>query len=121
MRLVQTTCNKCGAQLDIDLDHLQAYCPYCGVKLLMDFDKVDIVLTEKERTRRKIEHEEQETKRTQMAYEHENAKQEREVKQVDKEWRKNALGWVAGFLVLSLIFLCFFIWIILPGKSMRRE
>jgi len=74
----------------------------------MDFDKVDIVLTEKERTRRKIEHEEQETKRTQMAYEHETAKQEREVKQVDKEWRKNALGWVAGFLVLSLIFFMFF-------------
>lgn len=104
MRLVQTTCKKCGAQLDIDLDHLQAYCPYCGVKLLMDFDKVDIVLTEKERTRRKIEHEEQETKRAKMAYEHETAKQERESRQNDKEWIKKALSTLAMVLVVLFVF-----------------
>ena len=106
MRLVQTTCNKCGAQLDIDLDHLQAYCPYCGIKLLMDFNKLDRVLTEKEKTRRTIEHEEQETKRTQMAYEHETAKQERESKQKDKEWTKsNLVVLIAILLMILLMFL----------------
>ena len=106
MRLVQTTCNKCGAQLDIDLDHLQAYCPYCGFKLLMDFAKLDRVLTEKEKTRRAVEHEEQETKRTQMTYDYESAKQERESKQKDKERTKSTLvGIVALLLMILLIFL----------------
>ncbi len=108
MRLVQTTCKKCGAQLDIDLDHLQAYCPYCGIKLLMDFDKLDKVLTEKEKTRRTIELEEQKTKRTQMAYEHESTLKERESKQHDKEWIKKAFGGLAIVLIYFFMFYSLF-------------
>jgi len=115
MRLVQTICNKCGAQLDIDLDRLQAYCPYCGIKLLMDFDKLDRVLTEKEKTRRTIEHDEQETKRAQMAYEHESTKQERESRQIDKEWIKKA------FDVLAMALVLFFVFFYLPDHMFDSE
>lgn len=106
MRLVQTTCNKCGAQLDIDLDHLQAFCPYCGDKLLIDFAKLDRVLTEKEKTKRALEHDAQETKRTQMTFEHENVKQEREYKQKDKESTKQTL---TTLLFLSILMLFIFL------------
>lgn len=103
MRLVQTTCNKCGAQLDIELDHLQAYCPYCGTKLLMDFDKLDRVLTEKEKTRRTIEHEVQLTKRTQMEYQYESQKYDSANKQKDKERNHQIIGLVTTLLFLVLL------------------
>ena len=108
MRLVESTCRNCGAQLDIDLDHLQAYCPFCGNKLLMDFEKYDKVLTEKEKTKRTVEHESQLTKRTQIAYEHESMQQAQESDQKDKEWRKKAFGVAAYVLVMFFIFYMLF-------------
>lgn len=105
MRLVEFTCGNCGAQLDIDLDHLQAYCPFCGKKLMMDFDKLDRVLTEKEKTKRTVEQETQQTKRTLLAYEHDQKKLDYSTKQKDKEWRRT----VFGLLVLLLITLLFFL------------
>lgn len=69
MRLMKMQCQSCGAQLEIDLDHLQAFCPYCGQKLMMDFDQVGQVLAEKEKTTRHINTEEQKTRRLQMQYE----------------------------------------------------
>ena len=112
MRLVQTTCNKCGAQLDIDLDHLQAYCPYCGFRLLMDFDKLERVLSEKEKSKRTIEHEVQETKRTQMAYEYESKKIDSASKQKDKEWKRLILGSITIILLLvfSMVSLVYIPW-----------
>lgn len=103
MRLVQTTCNKCGAQLDIDLDHLVAFCPYCGVRSLMDFEKIDRVLTEKEKTKRAIEHDVQETKRTQMAYEYEFKKDDSSRKQKDKESKRSNLRSITILLILFLL------------------
>lgn len=52
MRLIQMKCSNCGAPLDINLDHLQAYCPYCGQKLLIDIDKLNEIIAEKEKTKR---------------------------------------------------------------------
>lgn len=109
MRLVESTCGNCGAQLNIDLDHLQAYCPFCGKKLLMDFDKLDRVLTEKEKTKRTVEQETQQTKRTLIAYEHESMQQAHESDQKDKDWRKKAFGVAALVLVwLFCIFMIFY-------------
>lgn len=52
MRLVDVKCKKCGADLEIDLDKLQAFCPYCGSKLKIDIKNVDKVLSAKEKTKR---------------------------------------------------------------------
>lgn len=52
MRLIETTCNKCGATLEIDLDNLQAYCQHCGSKLQIDIDNLDQLLLSKEKTER---------------------------------------------------------------------
>ena len=55
MRFVELTCNSCGAALNVDIDGLQAYCPYCGKKLLFDLDQMELILAEKERTKRSVE------------------------------------------------------------------
>lgn len=51
-RLIHMKCQNCGANLELDLDHLMAYCPYCGEKLMIDFDGLNSVLIEKEKTNR---------------------------------------------------------------------
>ena len=36
MKLIDTTCTKCGANLRIDVDRKQAFCEYCGAQILID-------------------------------------------------------------------------------------
>ena len=36
MRIIDTTCRNCGANLHIDADCQSAYCEYCGTQLLID-------------------------------------------------------------------------------------
>ena len=36
MKLISMICPHCGAQLSIDMDRRQAFCQYCGTKLLLD-------------------------------------------------------------------------------------
>ena len=36
MKLIDTTCPKCGANLHIDVDRKQAFCEYCGAQILVD-------------------------------------------------------------------------------------
>ena len=64
MKLIKMQCNSCSAQLDIDLEHLQAFCPHCGQKLMMDFVLLGQVLSEKEKTKRVTKLEEELTTRS---------------------------------------------------------
>ena len=36
MKLIDTTCPKCGANLRIDADRQSAFCEYCGAQILID-------------------------------------------------------------------------------------
>ena len=45
-------CPNCHAGLEIDIEHMQAYCPYCGTKLLFDLDQMNHIIAEKEKTKR---------------------------------------------------------------------
>lgn len=97
MQLIKLTCNNCNAQLDLDLEHLQANCPHCGQKLLLDVDQLGQILAEKEKTIRAINREAEITKRKRMQYEHES-------KETGKAWRREALGTVAAILGILAIF-----------------
>ena len=101
MQLIKMKCNNCDAQLDVDLDNLQAYCPYCGQKLMMDFDQLAWVLAEKEKTKRAAEREAHQTVRTQMAYEHESREKE-------KDWKKKVIG------AIGMVLVCFFVFYYMP-------
>ena len=70
MKAIPMECPGCKANLEIDPEHIIAYCPYCGKKLIYDIDGLSYVLTEQEKTKQttinkkyelekiKIEHEE---------------------------------------------------------------
>lgn len=99
MRLVKLSCSNCNAQLNIDLDHLQAFCPYCGQKLMIDFDQLGRVLSEKEKTKRAFNKEEEKTKRIQLEHEY----QERKEKRDDSVFVKIMIG-LGLFIILYVGF-----------------
>ena len=41
MKLIDTTCPKCGANLRVDADRQSAFCEYCGAELLIDDLQID--------------------------------------------------------------------------------
>ena len=53
IKMVSLTCNHCGANLDIDLNNLMVYCPFCGQKLMIDAGQMIDILKEKEKTKQK--------------------------------------------------------------------
>lgn len=53
IRMVNLTCTNCGASLDLDIDSLQLYCPFCGNRLMIDVEQMKDILLEKERTKQK--------------------------------------------------------------------
>lgn len=67
MRLIDAKCKNCHANLEIDLDNLQAECPYCGSKLILEFD-VDRYLESKEETIRESNRLKESTIQKEQAY-----------------------------------------------------
>ena len=51
MKYISMTCNKCGADLNIDLDQGYGFCSHCGNKVYADYS--DELLIEKEKTKQK--------------------------------------------------------------------
>jgi len=95
MKFIKLSC-KCGAQLEVDIDNMQAYCPYCGRKLLFDIDQMEVVLAEKEKTKRAQE----KTKRAQMEYEYKDKKDQRDNVISDRNFKKGAVFYL---IILILI------------------
>ena len=95
MQLIKLTCCNCNAPLEIDLDRLMTYCPYCGQKLMIDSEQLAWILAEKEKTKRIAEQEAHQTLRRQLEY------QEKESE------RKNQLRIIV--FALSLMFVFFLI------------
>lgn len=68
MQLIKLKCENCSSQLEIDLDNLKAFCPYCGQKLMISFEQMGDILKEKEISKRRYYSEDHKTKRVQLAY-----------------------------------------------------
>lgn len=51
MEKVELKCNACNAPLDLDLNKLSMYCPYCGNKLMFYADDINKLLLEREKTK----------------------------------------------------------------------
>ena len=66
MGLKSMKCNNCGATLELDIDNMIAYCPYCGKKLMFDIDQLDEIIKAREQTKQVYKQEEEMTKRAQM-------------------------------------------------------
>lgn len=105
MKFIELTCRSCGASLEVDVDRLQAYCPYCGKKLLFDLDQMEAVLSEKERTKRAVEA----TKQAQEKTERVRLQNEYKTRQQEAEYKKDRSKAISGIfdnitlIVLTLV------------------
>lgn len=96
MKLLKLNCNNCNAQLEVDIENLQAYCPYCGQKLLFDLEQMERVLVEKEQTKRareRTKRSEEATKRVQIECEYRDKKDRREKAANRNSWIGIILFW----------------------------
>lgn len=100
MRLVEMTCNSCNAQLELDLDKMQAFCPYCGKKLTVDVDKLSDVLIEKEKTNRDKVKREYDIQEKKLDFEQ---KQELGKKNARSSWIIAAVMWAVIGLVVFVV------------------
>lgn len=99
MKLMNDTCPQCGASLEMNMEKLMAYCPYCRAKFLLDVD-ADNYISETEATKR----EEEATKREEINLEKERQKQEYELKK-NKQNDKFIILIIVGFAVFAFIWL----------------
>ncbi len=111
MKLIKLNCQNCNGMLEVDIDNLIAYCPYCGQKLLFGVEQMNAILKEKEKTKRAQEitkKEQEKTKRSEEAtkrLEMEHRYKEREDKRNNKKDVVALIGAIAFiFVVISLMF-----------------
>lgn len=87
----ELTCFKCGGSLNLDLDNMQSFCPYCGEKLMIETNQLSKILSEKEKT-----------KRLQMELDKEERNEIR--KHQETKWENMMIVGVFGFIVfMSLV------------------
>ena len=96
MKLVETKCNNCHADLELDLENLQAFCPYCGHKLVFDFD-VDKLIAEREKTKRAQDKLKESTRQKEMDIKYAEKKDRREARS------RSMKIILAGMLIIAMI------------------
>ncbi len=100
MRLVSLMCPQCGAQLQIDVDRSQAFCQYCGAKLLLDDESTTININQRIIDEARLK--EAEVRLKELEYQHEISHAYTKEK---RSWRTMLLVYVAllavGFLLGS--------------------
>ncbi len=99
MELKPIKCANCGAQLEIDLDNIITFCPYCGSKLMIETDQLGRIISEKEETKRQFIHETHKTIRSKNKLDYEERNNNNTLKYL--------LIWMAlsFFVFLFLVFL----------------
>lgn len=101
IRMVSLSCIQCGANLDVDIDHLQAYCPFCGTKLLIDVGQMTDILEKKELTKQKRIKYERDLVLAESVMKH------RERANIQRSKERNEAA-VIGIIIFVMIFLvCF--------------
>lgn len=97
-RSIHLKCQNCGANLDVDLDRLMAFCPYCGEKLLIDTEQLSSVLVEKEKTKQK-------EMELNNKIEYEKIINDEKRKNKDHEFKDNLKSTIVLLICLFIIFL----------------
>lgn len=47
MRMIKMVCASCQQTIDLDVDHMMSFCPYCGKKLMFDADDMSRIMNRK--------------------------------------------------------------------------
>ncbi len=100
MKLISLQCKNCGAQLQVDPERKQVFCTYCGAKLLLDDDNINITNRFVDEARLK----EAEIRLRELEYEHERELRAETIRQEqDKSFRLALLIFACAVIVTYLV------------------
>ena len=100
MKLMNMRCSNCGAELEIDADRKQAFCSYCGAKLLFDDEEIHITSRIVDEARLK----EAEVRLREVEYAHEREIREETLLQEQKKvYRISFLVFICALLITYMI------------------
>lgn len=106
MQMFEYKCKNCGANLQLDLDHLQGFCQHCGSAVMLESATLSKLMMEREKT-----------KQIKMQHEHEERMYDKRVEAERKAQRAEGIRKFlhsdnAAMLILPVLFvllICFFI------------
>ena len=96
MKVINLTCSRCGGELQFDEDKKQAYCPYCGAKLLIDDDNAADTAS---RIADEVRLKEAEVRLKELEYGHERELREETIRQEQK--RSERIGLIVFIALLA--------------------
>ena len=97
MKLINLRCKNCGAELQIDPERKQAFCAYCGTKLLLDDESINVTNRFVDEARVK----EAEVRLKELEYEHERELREELLRQEQKKTYRLSLGVYLTALIIT--------------------
>ena len=100
MKLIKLTCANCGAEMEMDADRKQAFCTYCGTKLFVNDEGINITNRIIDEARIK----EAEVRLKELEYEHERELREEAIRKEQKRSYWLCVAGVIGFICLTLPF-----------------
>ena len=101
MRIIAFRCNACGADLQFEDDKKEMYCPYCGTRLALDDDNIEITNRIVDEARLK----EAEIRLRELEYAHERELRLEEIREKQKKTHRMYIG---IFILAALVSFVFF-------------
>ena len=101
MRITAIRCTACGADLQAEENKKMLYCPYCGTKIVLDDDNIEITNRIVDEARLK----EAEIRLKELEYAHQRELREEEMRVKQKKTHGMYIG---IFIVTALFFFVFF-------------
>ena len=97
MKLINLRCKNCGAELQLDAEKKQAFCSYCGTRLLLDDESINITNRFVDEARVK----EAEVRLKELEYEHERELREEMLRQEQKKSHRLSLMVYLAALIIT--------------------
>ncbi len=97
MKLINLKCSNCGADLQVDPERKQIYCMYCGTKLLVEDETINITSRIVDEARLK----EAEVRLKELEYAHERELREETIRQEQKKTHRLSLILYLAALIIT--------------------
>lgn len=96
MKIIDTTCTKCGANLHIDAERKTAFCEYCGARLLIDDEVQHLQIDNAERAGYEFEKGRQRAQNEAQAQRYYSAQPQ----PAPKKKNSKIVWWVLGWIII---------------------
>ena len=104
MKLISLTCSKCGATMEVDADRKECFCTFCGTKLMIADETININQQFIDEARLR----EAEVRMKELEYQHERELRahdaEAQIARDKKNWKLAVLAYFAAIFLCSNVF-----------------